>query len=185
MRLVFIGPPGAGKGTQAKKICEKKCIPHISTGEILRQYSKDNTPLGKKVDEYLKKGELLPNEIMIKIIKERLRQDDCQKGFLLDGFPRTFEQKKALDKLLKEINMEIDKIIVLTIPNNEIIKRLLGRARIEGRKDDTKEVIENRIKIYNEKTSLIVNSYKETDKVIFIDGLGTIDKVFQRIHKNL
>lgn len=150
IRLVFLGPPGAGKGTQAQRIAQEYGIPHISTGDILRNAVKEGTELGKLAKSYMDKGELVPDEVIIGIIRERLSQPDVkEKGFILDGFPRTLPQAEALDELLKELSMPLDRVVYLNVDDEEIVKRLLAR----GRADDTEEVIRNRLKVYREQTA--------------------------------
>lgn len=186
MRLIFIGPPGAGKGTQAKKISEKYSIPHISTGDMLREHRKSGTELGMKAESYMNKGELVPDDVILDMIKDRLSQDDCRKnGFLLDGFPRNLEQKQALDKLLNDIGMSIDKVLVLEVPDDVLTKRLLNRAKKEGRTDDTEDVIKNRLKVYHDITSPIIDSYKNDGLVYTVNGVGDIDDIFGELLKIL
>ena len=183
MRLIFIGPPGAGKGTQAKKICDEYNIPHISTGDMLRLHIRNNTELGKKADEYMSKGELVPDELILDMIRERLKEDDCQKnGFLFDGFPRNIEQKESLDRLLSELNMAVDKVIVIEVNEESLINRLLSRAEKEGRSDDTKDVIENRLNVYKTITSPIIEAYKNEGLVEKVNGEGSIEEIFKRIN---
>ncbi len=182
MKLVFIGPPGAGKGTQAKIVSMKYNIQHISTGDKLRENIKNGTLIGKKAESYTSKGELVPDEIILDMIKDILNDNSCKtNGFLLDGFPRNLNQKEELDKLLKKMNMPIDKVIVIDVPEKELVERLLLRAEKEGRKDDTKEVIENRLRIYNESTKPIIDSYKKDNLVHFINGLGSVEEISKKI----
>jgi len=182
IRVVFLGPPGAGKGTQAVRIAEKYNVPHISTGDILRAAVKEGTELGKIAKEYMDKGELVPDEIIIRIIKERLSQEDVKKnGFILDGFPRTLPQAEALDKMLEELGMPLDKVIYLNVDDEEIVKRLLAR----GRADDTEEVIRNRLKVYREQTAPLIDYYASKGLLVEINGVGDIDEITRKIEESL
>lgn len=182
MRVVFIGPPGAGKGTQAKIISNKFDISHISTGDMLRKHIKEGTELGKKADSYMEKGELVPDFIIMGMIRDLLEGNKVKKnGFLFDGFPRNIEQKLLLDKLLGEFKLSINKVLVLQVPDSIVIERLLKRARKEGRTDDTSEIIKNRLKIYHEITEPIISSYKEEGIVNFLEGTGTIEEITEKI----
>jgi len=178
IRLVFLGPPGAGKGTQAVKIAQKYGIPHISTGDILRDAVKEGTELGKLAKSYMDKGELVPDDVIIGIIRERLSEKDVmERGFILDGFPRTIAQAKALDELLSELKMPLDAVIFLNVDDEEIIKRLLSR----GRADDTEEVIRNRIKVYRHQTEPLIKYYREKGLLREILGVGDIDEITRKI----
>ncbi len=182
MRVVFVGPPGAGKGTQAKIISDKFDISHISTGEILRKHLKEGTELGKKAKSYMDKGELVPDSIIMDMIRALLQSGKIKEnGFLFDGFPRNIQQKKLLDELLEEFNVSINKVIVLEVPDNIVIERLLQRAEKEGRIDDTREIIEKRLQIYHEITKPIISSYKEEELVNYVDGIGTIEEITEKI----
>ncbi len=179
--IIFMGPPGAGKGTQAKLICEKLQIPQISTGEILRSAIKEGTELGKQAKTFIDKGELVPDSIVIGIVEERIKQDDCKNGFLLDGFPRTIKQAEELEKMLSNLNKKIDSVINLDVPEEELVKRLLNRAIIENRTDDTEPVIRNRMKTYFEQTHPLIEFYKNKGLLKNINGIGTIEEIFERI----
>lgn len=180
MRLVFLGPPGAGKGTQALRISQKYNIPHISTGDILRSAVKEGTELGKLAKSYMDRGELVPDEVIIGIIKERLSQDDVKdRGFILDGFPRTLPQAEALEKLLSELSMPLDKVIYLNVDDEEVVKRLLSR----GRADDTEEVIRNRLRVYREQTAPLIDYYAEKCLLVEIYGVGDIDEITKKIEE--
>lgn len=185
MIVIFIGPPGAGKGTQAKKIVEKYHIPQISTGDILREEVKKGSSLGKKVQEYIDKGELVPDDIIIAIIKERIQKEDAKGGFLLDGFPRTIEQAKALEKMLEEMGKKLDGVLFLDVSEEELIKRLLKRAEIEGRSDDNLETIKERLRVYKEKTVPILDFYREKNLLQEIPGEGSIEEVWERVDRVL
>ncbi len=179
--IIFLGPPGAGKGTQAKFICEKYKIPQISTGDILRNAIKEGTELGLKAKSYMDKGELVPDTVVIGIIEERIKQEDCKNGFLLDGFPRTVVQAEELKNLLKVMNRKIDVVINLDVPEEEIVKRLLNRAKIENRTDDTEPVIRNRMKTYYNQTYPLIEYYKKEGKLKNINGIGTVEEITKRI----
>lgn len=181
IHLIFLGPPGAGKGTQAKIIAKNYNIPQISTGDILRNAIQNGTELGKKAKEYIDSGKLVPDQIVIEIIKERIQESDCINGFLLDGFPRTLKQAEELDQLLKTLNKEINYVINIDVPETEIINRLLNRAKIEGRTDDTEPVIKNRMKVYYEQTYPLIDYYNKKGILKNISGIGKIEEITKRI----
>ncbi|WP_457756274.1 adenylate kinase [Thermodesulfatator indicus] len=212
MNIVFLGPPGAGKGTQAKMIAEKFGIPQISTGDMFREHLSKGTELGKKAKEYMDKGALVPDEIVLGMVEERLKQPDCEKGFILDGFPRTVPQAEALDKLLEKLGKKIDYAILIDVPDEELVKRLTGRRtckkcgmmyhvmfkppKEEGkcdmcggelyqRADDNEETVRNRLKVYHEQTEPIIEYYEKKGVLHRIDGMGSIDEIFNRIVKLL
>ncbi|EQA62104.1 AAA domain protein [Leptospira alexanderi serovar Manhao 3 str. L 60] len=180
-----MGPPGAGKGTQAKILCAKLSIPQISTGDILREAVKYQTPMGIEAKRYMDAGDLVPDSVVIGIIKDRIREADCKNGFLLDGFPRTVEQADALDVLLKNEGKSIDKAINLEVPDEELLKRLLGRAEIEGRTDDNETTIKNRLDNYNKKTLPLLDFYAAQKKLSQVNGVGTLEEVTSLIQKEL
>lgn len=181
MNLIIFGPPGAGKGTQAVKIAEKYSVAHISTGDILRGAVKNGTELGLKAKEFMDKGELVPDELVIGIIKDRVKEKDCENGFLLDGFPRTLPQADALDSMLSNEGMEIDAVVSVEVEDSEIITRILKRAQEEGRADDTEDVVKNRLSVYRSQTEPLKGYYNQKGKLSEIDGIGTVDEVFGRI----
>ncbi len=182
IKVVFLGPPGAGKGTQAKIIAQKYNIPLIILGDILREAVKNQTQLGKIAKEYMDKGELVPDEIVSGIIKEALIKVNAkEKGFILDGFPRTLNQAKVFEKMLEELNINLDKVLFLDVPDEELIKRMLAR----GREDDTEDIIRNRLKVYYEKTAPVINYYEEKGLLIKVNGVGNIEEVTSRIKKAL
>jgi len=182
IKVVFLGPPGAGKGTQAVRIAEKYNVPHISTGDILRAAVKEGTELGKLAKEYMDKGELVPDDVIIGIIRERLSQSDVrERGFILDGFPRTLPQAEALDKMLAELNMPLDKVVYLNVDDEEIVKRLLAR----GRADDTEEVIRNRLEVYRKQTAPLIDYYSGRGILVEICGVGEIDEITKKIEESL
>ncbi len=177
MRLIFMGPPGAGKGTQAKIICNEQKIPQISTGDILRAAIQSGTEMGLKAKKFMDAGDLVPDEVVIGIIKDRLKESDCKNGFLLDGFPRTIEQAKALDQLLSDMKIGLQHVLNLSVPDNELLNRLLERAKIEGRADDNEETIKNRLINYNNKTFPLLDYYKGSGLLREINGLGSVDEI--------
>lgn len=181
MNLIFLGPPGAGKGTQAKIVVDRLQSVQISTGDILRAAVKEKTELGLKAQEYMDRGDLVPDEIVIGIIKERIKAPDCANGFILDGFPRTIEQAKALDELLKKSNMKIDHVINFEVNDEELIARLLSRAKAEGRSDDNPESIRNRLKVFNEKTQPLIDYYRSVQVLRNVYGLGEIQEIANKV----
>jgi len=182
IKVVFLGPPGAGKGTQALKIAEKFGVPHISTGDILRAAVKEGTELGKLAKSYMDRGELVPDEVIIGIIKERLSRPDVkERGFILDGFPRTLKQAEALDQMLKELSMPLNKVIYLNVDDEEIVKRLLAR----GRADDTEDVIRKRLKVYREQTAPLIDYYQAKGLLVEICGVGQIEEITRKIEEAL
>jgi adenylate kinase len=184
-RIVLLGPPGAGKGTQALKIAAFLKIPHISTGEMMRAEVAQKTALGGKVQEFLDTGALVPDNIIIDIIRSRLSKPDCLSGYLLDGFPRTLEQAKQLDVLLESINAKLSSVLDLIVPESVLIDRIKKRGEAgSGRSDDTAEKATKRLQVYWKDTAPVSMYYKETGRVKEIDGLGTIDEVYERIKRN-
>ena len=207
MKIILLGPPGAGKGTQAKFISEEYSIPHISTGDIFRKNISDKTPLGIEAKEYLDKGQLVPDEVTINIVKDRLSMDDCKNGFLLDGFPRTVYQAEALDSFLNENDNKIDVVLLIDVPKELIFDRMTGRRicpscgasyhvkfnppKLKGkcdvcnndiiqRKDDTESTVKDRLDVYEKQTEPLISYYKEQGVISTIDGSGEIEQVFQR-----
>ena len=212
MDLIFLGPPGAGKGTQAKMLVERYGIPQVSTGDILRAAVAEGTELGKKAKEYMEAGKLVPDEVVIGIIEERLKQSDCEKGFILDGFPRTVPQAEALDKVLEKMGRKIDHVLTLDVPEEELIRRLTGRRtckkcgamyhiifnppKVEGvcdkcggelyqRPDDNEETVRSRLSVYEQQTRPLIDFYEKKGLVRKIDGRGEIKEIFEQIVKIL
>ena len=212
LRTILLGPPGAGKGTQAAKIIEKYNIPHISTGDIFRENIKKGTELGKKAQEYMNRGELVPDDLVIEIATTRLLEDDCKDGFLLDGFPRTVYQAEKLDEFLAAHGSKIDKVIDIEVGKEELMERLTGRRvckscgasyhivnippKKEGvcdvcggeliqRADDNAETVANRIEVYEAQTMPLVEYYEKAGNIAHIDGATGLDNVFADIVKAL
>jgi adenylate kinase len=182
LNIVLFGPPGAGKGTQSAKLVEKYKLIHLSTGDIFRFNIKNNTPLGKLAQSYIDKGELVPDEVTINMLKAEVEKYPDAAGFIFDGFPRTIAQAEALDKFLKEKNTSITLMLALEVPEEELIKRLLLRGQESGRSDDTDEnIIRNRIKVYNEQTAVAAGYYNKQGKYHAINGVGTINEIFERL----
>ena len=208
MNLILLGPPGAGKGTQAAKIVEKYDIPHISTGDIFRANIKEGTELGKKAPEYMNRGELVPDELVVEIATDRLMKDDCRNGFLLDGFPRTVFQAEKLDEFLASQGKKVDHVLDIQVGREELMKRLTGRrvckkcgasyhivnippkkegicdvcgAELEQRKDDNEETAANRIEVYEKETMPLVDYYEKAGNIAHIDGTTGLENVFADI----
>ena len=177
MRIVFIGPPGAGKGTQAERIVKTYELAHLSTGDMLRAARDAQTEIGRKAEEYMARGELVPDAVIVEIIRERLEEPDCRKGYLLDGFPRTIAQAETLDRMLTEKGTPLDGVLEIRVPEEELFQRLAGR----GRSDDKPEVIRQRLVAYRKQTEPLLEYYGRQGLLKTADGLGTIDEVFQRI----
>lgn len=181
MRIILIGPPGAGKGTQAARLSEKLGVPAISTGDIFRANVKNETELGKTAKRYMDAGEYVPDEVTNSMVQDRLNEADAAEGFLLDGYPRTSEQVAELDRILSESGHQLDHVIEITADTDEIVGRLLARAQIEKRSDDTEEVIRHRLNVYVEQTQPLTDIYAERGLLRKVDGLGEIDDVTARI----
>lgn len=175
MRLLFIGPPGAGKGTQAARVAERLGIPHISTGDMFRYHVSAGTDLGQRVDSIMKAGDYVPDEITVEMLGERLSEPDATAGFILDGFPRTGGQVAALDELIGGDGL--DAVVVLEVDENELLDRMLGR----GRPDDTEDTIRNRFKVYEEQTAPLLDIYGERGLLVPIDGMAEVEEVTERI----
>ncbi|QHS11335.1 adenylate kinase [Sinimarinibacterium sp. NLF-5-8] len=186
MRMILLGAPGSGKGTQGEKLVAHYGIPKISTGDALRAAVAAGTELGKQAKATMDAGGLVANEIVIGIVEERLGQDDARKGFILDGFPRNTAQAQVLDDMLKRLGQPaVDKAVHLAVDDEEIIKRLLDRAQKEGRADDKEDVIRKRIEVYNAETHPLLDYYRAQGKVMTVDGVGSLDDIFNRIIKAL
>jgi adenylate kinase len=185
MRLIIMGPPGAGKGTQAKHIAEHFGIPAISTGDIFRANVSAGTPLGVEAQRYMDAGEYVPDEVTNLMVRNRIDEKDAEPGFLLDGYPRTLAQVEELDGMIKFTGHALDAVVVLTVDQDEIVERLLGRAVLEGRADDTEDVIRRRQELYVEQTEPLIEVYRDRGLLVEIDGMGEVDQVTGRIFEAL
>ncbi|ONI44344.1 adenylate kinase [Epulopiscium sp. SCG-B10WGA-EpuloA2] len=212
MRLILLGAPGAGKGTQAEMLNSLLNIPIISTGNIFRAHIAEGTELGIKAKRYIDEGKLVPDELTIDIVKDRLNQDDCKNGMILDGFPRTIKQAQSLDTLLVELNMPLDKVINVDVADEEIIERMAGRtvcsncgtpyhkkfkiekvagicdncqSKLIQREDDKEETVKKRLKIYHDQTSPLIDYYKKQNKLVNIDGIGSVEEISLRVKNAL
>jgi len=213
MNLIFLGPPAAGKGTQAKKVVTRFDIPQISTGEIFRAAMKEGTEMGKKAKEYIDRGDLVPDEIVVGIVADRLAEDDCKKGFLLDGFPRTLPQADALAEVLDKLERKLDNVVQLDVPDDELMRRLTGRRicrdcgeefhvvfkkpQVEGvcdkcggkdlyqRSDDNEESGKQRLETFHGQTKPLIEYYSKENLLLPVDGVGSIDEIFVRIEAAL
>jgi adenylate kinase len=179
--LILMGPPGAGKGTQAKVLAERLGVPTISTGDIFRANVASGTELGREAQRYIDAGEYVPDELTNDMVRERLAADDTRAGFLLDGYPRTLDQVAVLDELLAGQHRQLDAVVELEVAPDELVQRLLRRAKLEHRSDDTEEVIRRRLQAYAEQTLPLIKVYGERGLVIPVDGAGEVDEVSQRI----
>jgi len=180
-RLLLIGPPGAGKGTQAERLSQAFGIPAISTGDIFRHNVKNETELGKQAKAFMDRGEYVPDSLTNDLVRDRLSHADATEGFLLDGYPRTADQVNELDAILAESAHSLDAVILLTANTDEVVRRLLGRAAEQGRADDTEDVIRRRLEVYEEQTAPLISVYAARGLVVSIDGLGPVDQVTGRI----
>ncbi|MDN5892487.1 MAG: adenylate kinase [Nocardioides sp.] len=181
MRIILMGPPGAGKGTQAKVIANHFAVPAVSTGDIFRANVAGQTPLGVEAQRYMDAGEYVPDEVTNQMVRDRLGHEDARPGFLLDGYPRTVAQVEELDSMLATTSDSIDAVVVLTADQDELVSRLLQRAEIEGRADDTEEVIRKRQEVYTEQTAPLIRVYGDRGLLVEVDGMGEIDTVTHRI----
>ena len=180
-RFLLLGPPGAGKGTQAERLVKSLGVPQISTGDMLRAAVKAGTRVGQEAKGFMERGELVPDAVVIGVAEERMRQPDAQQGFILDGFPRTAAQAEALDAMLAKLGVALERCVALTVDENELVARLLKRAEIEGRADDNETAIRTRMRVYREQTEPLVDYYRKRGVLREIDGLGTVDAVAARI----
>ena len=181
MRIVFLGPPGSGKGTQAKLLGKRLGVPAVSTGDMLRDAVRRETALGLRARAIMEAGELVPDEVVIGLIRERIATPDCARGFILDGFPRTVAQAQALDRLLEDSGSPLDAVVNLSVPEATLLERLIGRASQEGRSDDRPETIRERLRVYGEKNDPLVAFYERAGLLTRVDGLGAVDDVTARI----
>lgn len=181
MRLILLGPPGAGKGTQAASICSKFSIPHISTGDILRSEVASGSPLGEKVKGIMARGELVTDEVIMELVTGRLSKPDCANGFLLDGAIRTVPQAEALGAFLQQAGVPLPVVVLMEVPEEVIIERIVGRGKISGRADDSAEVAAERLRVYRRDTEPLVGYYDRLGLLRRVDGVGSLDEVFSRI----
>ena len=181
MRLIFLGPPGVGKGTQAKKVCEHYKIIHLSTGEILRKEISDKSEVGNQAKTYIDNGNLVPDNVILRIIENRLKANDAQHGYLLDGFPRTINQAEGLQKIMLQLKHKINSVISLTANEEELILRLIKRGKDSGRSDESPEIIRHRQKVYWRQTAPLLEYYNEKKVLKKVDGLGNITDITKRI----
>ena len=181
MHLIFLGPPGVGKGTQAKKVCDHYKIIHLSTGEILRKEISDKSEVGNQAKTYIDNGNLVPDNVILRIIKNRLKANDAQYGYLLDGFPRTINQAEGLQKIMLQLKHKINSVISLTANEEELILRLINRGKDSGRSDESPEIIRHRQKVYWRQTAPLLEYYNEKKVLKKVDGLGNITDITKRI----
>ncbi len=180
-RLLLIGMPGAGKGTQAERLSQSYGIPAISTGDIFRHNVKNETELGKQAKAFMDRGEYVPDSLTNALVRDRLSHSDARNGFLLDGYPRTADQVAELDDILASMGEKLDAVVNITANTDEVVKRLLNRAKEQGRADDTEEVIRRRLEVYEEQTAPLIAIYESRGLVVTVDGLGEVSEVTQRI----
>lgn len=181
MRMIFMGPPGAGKGTQAKLVADKYGVPAISTGDIFRANASQGTELGKKAQEFMDAGEYVPDEVTNLMVRNRIDEDDAQPGFLLDGYPRTLAQVEELDGMIRHTGHELDAVVVLTVDPEELVQRLLQRSETDGRSDDTEDVVRRRQEVYTEQTEPLIDVYRGRGLLVEVDGMGPVEEVTARI----
>lgn len=181
MRLVLLGAPGSGKGTQAARLKEHLQVPHISTGDLLRAEVAAGSPLGLQAKEVMARGDLVSDDILLGMLEDRFSRDDTTSGFILDGYPRNLAQAAALDALLAKLGQKFDAAVQLEVDNQQIIDRLAGRAQAEGRADDSPASVRHRLDIYDQQTAPVIAFYRDHDQLTVVDGVGALDEVFQRI----
>ncbi|KQP66334.1 MULTISPECIES: adenylate kinase [Nocardioides] len=181
MRMIFMGPPGAGKGTQAKFVAEHFGIPAISTGDIFRANVSQGTPLGVEAKRYMDAGDYVPDEVTNLMVRNRIDEDDATPGFLLDGYPRTLAQVEELDGMIAFTGHSLDAVVVLTVDEDELVARLVQRAQVEGRADDTEDVIRRRQEVYAEQTEPLIGVYRDRGLLVEVDGMGEVADVTKRI----
>jgi adenylate kinase len=179
VRLVLVGPPGAGKGTQAVRLAERLDVPHISTGDLFRANLKEETDLGREAKRYMDAGELVPDAVTVAMVRERLTHDDATKGFILDGFPRTRSQAASLGELLEERGEQIDAVVEFQVPEDELVRRLMGR----GRDDDTEDIIRRRQQVYRDETAPLLDHY--SDRLVRVDAVGSVEEITDRVAQAL
>jgi adenylate kinase len=181
MRIILMGPPGAGKGTQAKVIAQRLSVPAVSTGDIFRANVSDETELGIEAKRYMDAGDYVPDEVTNAMVRDRIAEDDAAQGFLLDGYPRTVAQVAELDAMLADAGHSLDAVVVLTVDKEEVVQRLLKRAQDEGRSDDTEDVMRHRQDVYTEQTAPLIEVYDERGLLVEVDGMGAVADVTARV----
>ena len=181
--IIIFGAPGSGKGTQGQKLTDRYQLTHISTGEVLREKIRKQTPLGKLADEYISKGQLVPDNVVIDILTKFFADNPTSNGYIFDGFPRTLRQGEAMDEMLAEKNESINVVLWLDVDDDELVERLLNRGKEMGRNDDNLETIKSRLKVYYQKTAPLKEFYSKQGKLIKINGMGTVEEIFSRIEK--
>ena len=181
MRMIFMGPPGAGKGTQAQVVAERYSIPAISTGDIFRKNASEGTELGIQAQRFMDAGEYVPDELTNLMVRNRIDEADAERGFLLDGYPRTLSQVEELDGMIKHTGHVLDAVVVLTVDKEELVQRLLQRAETEGRADDTEDVVRRRQEVYHDQTAPLIDVYRDRGLMIEVDGMGEVDEVSKRV----
>jgi adenylate kinase len=184
-RLLLLGPPGSGKGTQAKRLVEELGIPQISTGDMLRDAVRSGSEVGRRAQEFMDAGRLVPDEVVIGVTEERLRRPDAADGFILDGFPRTGAQARALDGLLDRLGVKLERCISLRVDPDELVKRLLRRAELEGRSDDNEQAIRTRMDEYRRKTQPLIEHYRDAGVLVEVEGMGDVDEITRRVREAL
>ena len=181
MRLVLLGAPGSGKGTQATRLKEQLGVPHISTGDLLRAAVAAGTPLGQQAKAVMERGELVSDEIVLGMLEERFGQPDIARGFILDGYPRNLAQASALDALLHRLGLPVDVAVQLDVDTELLVQRIAGRAQAEGRADDTPEAVANRLRVYTDQTAPVIDYYRERGRLVCVFGVGSMEEVSERI----
>jgi len=181
MRLVLLGPPGSGKGTQATRLKEYLQVPHISTGDLLRAEVAAGSPLGLQAKEVMARGELVSDAILLGMLEDRFSRDDTRAGFILDGYPRNLAQADALGKLLEKLGQKFDSAVQLDVPTELLVERIAGRAAAEGRADDNPESVRKRLQVYTDQTAPVIEYYRQHGELTVVDGVGSLDEVFSRI----
>ena len=185
MRLALLGPPGAGKGTQARRLAERLGVPHVASGELLRRAVEAGTPLGTRARRSIDRGELVPDELALQVVLDRIGQPDAQHGFILDGFPRTLRQAETLDAELDAPGRALDRVVELRVPTDQLLDRIAGRATLDRRSDDREEVVTNRLRVYRRQTAPLVDYYRARGLLVPVDGTGTIEEVAGRVEHAL